>query len=285
MGFGSGHLGQPSGFKAGFGEGGGFAPPSGFVWTNAQAEAYYDALVVANGGVEDLQDDYGLSLDQFRTAINTCFVSLNSLGALSLIKRWTPNIGNISATMCINAITPGTYNGIYTAGVSFSNSGLTFNGTSGEENSQFLGTNFTAFDNMGTSWFNVDYTITDYAALYSDTSATKIYCYKNPTTRYDAFPCSANYIASNIGSSAHFFTTTRVGQLMESYVDGVQVNNGAPSDTLTLPATTISIGGAHLGLGWFDGTIRHMMFHDGLTPTQATGIYNAILAFDTALGR
>lgn len=282
MGLGQGHIGQPLGFKAGFGEGGGFAPPSNLL--NANSIIYYDALVVANGGDIDTQTLYSVSLNNFKTYLSDMFNTLEDNGVYAKTKRWTPRLGGIGATQCINASNPGTYDGVYASGTTFSANGTAYDGITGAENTGFNGQLFNSVTDFGFSFWIVtenfiggggDVVFSNFPA------AASFYVYIDGLDRYLGYMNSVNYVGAAVNTG--FYTFTRVGATMTVYRNGVLVDTAMASDSLAFSTDVINM--AKYNTTYSEFSENNVLFHDGLDATETLDLYNTINTFNTALGR
>lgn len=77
---------------------------SGFVWTNVEAEAYYNAVTIANGGDIDTVALYGQTLDDTKQAIDDRVTSLKSADVFTKLVHDYPFFGGTADTHAINAV-------------------------------------------------------------------------------------------------------------------------------------------------------------------------------------
>lgn len=77
---------------------------SGFVWTNVEAEAYYNAVTIANGGDIDTVTLYGQTLDDTKQAIDKRVTDLKSALIFNKLVHDYPFFGGTSNTHAICAI-------------------------------------------------------------------------------------------------------------------------------------------------------------------------------------
>lgn len=80
-------------------------PPPPFEFSDVDAEAYYDALVVANGDFDIDASIYFLTLDELKITIEDTIVALKSAEIWNLLTRLYLFIGASEATHAINAKT------------------------------------------------------------------------------------------------------------------------------------------------------------------------------------
>jgi hypothetical protein len=104
-------------------------------FVNAQAQTYWNALTVANGGVEVDGSIYGISTCQLKQAIDTWFIDITIAGGA--FAAVYPYIGGTAATHAINAVNPGTYNLLFTGGTHTAQ-GTNFDGLSAFADTQYL---------------------------------------------------------------------------------------------------------------------------------------------------
>jgi len=104
-------------------------------FTNVQAQAYWNALTAANGGIEVDGTLYGISTCQLKQAIDTWFIDITIAGGTFVAVY--PYIGATAATHAINAVNPGTHNLLFTGGTHTAQ-GTNFNGTSNFADTQYL---------------------------------------------------------------------------------------------------------------------------------------------------
>jgi hypothetical protein len=256
---------------------------------------YYDALVVANGGVEDFHTYYGVSLATFKTTINTAYDALDTAGLTSKIKRWTPRIGSIAATQCINAINPGTYDGTFTGGVTFSTAGTVYDGVTGYEDTGFSQLDFIGVNDAGQS-FNLvaqSYSGTSYImGSKNDVPGTFmtnwIDSFAGSDYMYTAFGGSTNIDA--ILLSLGFFTYSRLSGdfKIQTYLNGALASNVSHNSSLGLQDYNQFIGcynDVGVPSNFASVTLRNECFHDKLTSQESLNLYNIMNALDTSLGR
>jgi hypothetical protein len=80
----------------------------GFVWVNPEAEAYYNAVTVANGGDVDTVSLYGQTLDDTKQAIDTRVTDLKTAGVFTKLVRDYPFFGGTADTHAINGMNAAT---------------------------------------------------------------------------------------------------------------------------------------------------------------------------------
>jgi hypothetical protein len=102
-------------------------PPPPFEFTDVDAEAYYDALVVANGDLDLDASIYFLSLDELKITIEDTILALKLADIWNLITRLYLFIGGSAATHAINAKT-GASELIYFNSPTHSAEGMILNG-------------------------------------------------------------------------------------------------------------------------------------------------------------
>ncbi len=292
MGLGNGHIGQPLGFKAGFGEGGGFAPPSGdSLLPNALANHfYYDKLVVGNGGVEDFNTYYGVSLATFKTAINTAFDSLDSTGLTAKIKRWTPRIGSIANTQRLNAISElTTYDGTFSGGITYSTSGASYDGTNGYENTNFPQDDYNNYNDCGVSFkmFSSNFAASDGVIGVVQNGVYTMIQTHFSTTLFWTFWSAPDWL-DNTAYSNGYWSYSRIGNTLYTYKDGVIVQSVAVGSIMLFQPDTLVVAARKVdgvNVSYSEVGLCQEVIHDGLTAQETEDLYDILLALDTSLGR
>jgi len=104
-------------------------------FVNIQAQAYWNALTAANGGLEVDGALYGISTCQLKQAIDTWFIDITIAGGAFVAVY--PYIGGTAATQAVNAVNPGTFNLLFIGGTHTS-LGTSFDGLSEFANTQYL---------------------------------------------------------------------------------------------------------------------------------------------------
>ena len=288
MGLNNGHIGQPRGFKSGFGSGGGFAPPlSDPLLPNPLANHfYYDKLVVANSGVQDFNTYYGVSLATFKTAINTAFDSFNSTGLISKIKRWTPRIGSIANTQRLNAISK--YDGTFAGGVTFSTAGAIFNGVNGYESTGYAQSEWGAITtNLGVSFMLVANSFSgDMTVMGANTLGTFTEIRHSGVVLYNYLGLPDFMDSTSV--ELKYYTYNRIAQTNTTYKNGIIANTNSGFTNNSLGAQGMLIGAMNTDgviSRYASCTLRNEVFHEGLTSQETLNLYNILNTFDTTLGR
>ena len=99
----------------------------GFVWVNSEAEAYYNAVTVANGGDVDTVTLYSQTLDDTKQAIDTRVTDLKTAGVFTKLVRDYPFFGGTADTHAINGMNAATEL-LYFGSPTHTNLGLVTNG-------------------------------------------------------------------------------------------------------------------------------------------------------------
>tara|TARA_R110000787_G_scaffold49859_4_gene119264 strand:- start:8734 stop:9582 length:849 start_codon:yes stop_codon:yes gene_type:complete len=268
------------------------AGTSGFSWSNATAEAYYNQLALVNGADIDSVSIYSITLDAMKTAINDHFVDLNTAGVLSRLTRYYPFIGATDATHAVEA-TNATSELIYVASPTQNSNGMSLNGTT-----QYANVNNDA---------SVDMTLNDTHMMFLIT---------NPLNGKIGMGCQINSSScvrwlmnnNNAGSWVTYSTsggstggagldsmdnTPVIGSRRSSSYSGLFVNGVEQTSIATtagaIPARPVYIGALNLnntGITYPSaGQVKSFSFGLGLDATQTTAFNTAIKNLQTALGR
>ena len=281
MGFNSVHLGHPSGFKAGFGEGGGFAPPSIWDWTSANAETYWNDLVAVSFDATI----YGVTELQYKQAINNLFVDgIDPIRAnlfYGLLFR-----GNSNAQKLIdiggNAIVPTIGNQ-----PTIQNSGYSFNGTTNYiDGNVVIGTLYpTNEHDFAFSSCKPNITVGGNYALYGVVNGAderSAIMFDGTSLTYLAHSNSSNPNYANVSDEGVYYgiqdgTTTTI--YMDKIEKAQALNALGVQGTIEEWIGAVNAG----GLAWaFKGQIGCLFRGHDITTTQANNLTDAWNTFVTA---
>ena len=81
-----------------------------YVFQNAQAEAYYNALVTAQGDELWINSLYSISINAYKQGLDNLFISGATDGWLARLKYWYLFQGSVGLANIINAVNVGTNN-------------------------------------------------------------------------------------------------------------------------------------------------------------------------------
>lgn len=267
---------------------------SAFVFTNVQAEAYYDALVIANGGDIDSNSIYSITLNVLKKGIDDFFVDGVSGGWVTKMDAMYLYIGATSATHAINGATPGTF-------------GLTFFGSpiqSALGFGQLNGTNQFAKTglipnitlNPNDYHFSADNTINspigEKAFMGVATSSVKRdVLFFSQASGFTLFQSHA--IASSVNDATSspdaFLVGTRISPTdLRMFRDGVQKDINMAAATGTFETSEVFLGARNV-LGtpslFSDFSFRFHSMGGGLTASHVTSLTTAFNALQATLGR
>ena len=105
-------------------------------WSTIKASTYWNALTVANGGVEVSGSIYGITTCTLKNAINDWFTSI-TIPSIAISAAYL-YIGATAATHAINAWNPGTYDLSFNGGVTYTSQGCVYNGITGYANTGLI---------------------------------------------------------------------------------------------------------------------------------------------------
>lgn len=261
---------------------------SGF--TDADAEAYYNALVVANGGDIDAMTLYGISLDALKSAIDDDFINNKADGVFSKLVHYWPYIGGTAATHAVDAITLDSLMTFVGAPIHGAN-GVTLNGTT-----QYINPN----NNPNVDAFKDDNhlmqlyigTDTSYAAGCRDGVTSKSLWMAESGGNKLTDNTNAGSIRINVPNVVKnkVMISTRINvNRVDLYLDGLSIGNSTANNGAGSMSTRPTYFGARNLDGVADvyslGDIRSSSVGLGLIASEALGFTDNIKALQTALGR
>jgi hypothetical protein len=233
-------------------------------------------------------------------ATNTLFTELKSCGIYSKLTAFYPFLGGVANSTAINAKDPSLYFVQWFGGLTHNMSGVTGNGTNGYGNTLIPNTGFTNNSIHQTIFQNTENTPLDTEEILAGIGSTE------PTfqigTNFTSgspdgwfYRIGRNAVAvrgTYSGSVADCYTITRNGNNNEVlYKGGVLLNSNAGSSytnsaTLRTPYLfNFNLGGAPYSNGYANQRLAFATWGSGLDATEALCLYNAIIAFNTTLGR
>tara|TARA_R110000823_G_scaffold44083_3_gene114300 strand:- start:2754 stop:3602 length:849 start_codon:yes stop_codon:yes gene_type:complete len=260
----------------------------GFVWVNSEAEAYYNAVTVANGGDVDTVALYGQTLNDTKQAIDTRVTDLKSALIFNKLVHDYPFFGGTSNTHAICAIDyipELTYFGSPT----HSSLGMVLNGAG-------------QYASMNNSISNEVPSTTDWAiGIDLNSSTNKIMMGSRDATNIGAViryrlstligyatnsGLTVSPAISSIGDS--FLVLSQADELTARlYVDSLEISTSTSNGLL--PTTYPSFIGAWNNIGGVveacAGNVKFSFESAGLSPLQVTALEGINNTFQTFLGR
>lgn len=254
-------------------------------WTSANAEAYWNALISESFDATI----YGIEEEDFMIFLDDMFVSLNTAGVLTKIKRWTPRLGTTSATQSINAVNIGVFDGVFASGTTFDTDGVIFDGVTGYEDTGFDQLDFTAANNFGMSWKNViSGTDAKYIMGNNNTSGQFVSIFTAFGNKYFYNLATASWVFNDFRVDGKFYTVGHDGDSFDLYEDGVNIETlgsggGSFQGGENLYIGCVNIGG--VASDFASCKLRNEIFHDGLSAAESLALFTALDTFDTLIGR
>lgn len=266
-------------FKFGFGFGS--RGSSGFAFTNAKAETFWNSLIAEDPAI---YDQYGKTEIAFKQKLNEVFTIIDDAGALDKIKKWCPKIGNTLALHAINSVNPGTHTSAFPNSATFNIDYTGYDGINQYEATGFNENDFTANNNLsisfkvvGQAFQNGDYQISigNFVYCMVDNVAGGSYkCYLADSVQATSIP---------FGDGLGFFTFSSIGVNSNSWKDGVKFSDFNNNNRQALVANEIEF---MLGAGIYaEADMLHLIFAEGFTDEQCEAVNTAIQTLDTFLGR
>jgi hypothetical protein len=249
------------------------------------AQAFFDRVDTAGGT---------LSLTE-KNAVNTLVLKIKSDGIWTKMKAIYPMVG-ASAAACAQNLKSSSFTGSFTAGWTFSSSGVTGNGTSAYLNSNFIpSTNGLSYNDNHISFYSRTSAQAGATQFYEMGSTTSIssdlyslWTLRNTDTAgYDSGNFTSNRITFANTNGQGFYCGTALSSSSKYF------KNGINQATKTLSATSISSINVYIG-GFNDNNTttfysqKQCAFASmglGLTDTEASNFYTAVQSFQTTLSR
>ncbi len=250
---------------------------------DADATAFISRVTTAGGSLTTTE----------QTAIRTLVEDLKSNGTWTKMKAIYPMVG-ASAASCAQNLKSASFTGTFT-GCSFSNGGVTPNGTSG-----FMDTNFVPSTQMTYNSNTMSYysrTVTGNSGNIRDMGSGLTAGNDNLILIVNYPPNNANYYVvddpynfgfATGGTSAAFFaigttTDTTVRQFKNNTKIGTYTKTGS-----TLPAFNVYLGAINdNGTATLFNSLQcaFASMGDGLTDTEVSNFYSSVQTFQTTLNR
>jgi hypothetical protein len=222
-----------------------------------------------------------------QTAINTLVVDLKGYSIWSKMKALYPFVGGTSTTHKYNLKDPrdldAAYRLVFNGGWTHSSTGAKPNGTNGYADTKLnlLSNLLTTSGSFGTytrtnisqSGYEIAGSSNTYAVITRWVDNLSYYMYGH------GFQTVSNT------DSRGFFATNRLGSTnTEGYKNGVRVLNVAVA-TSSLPNSNFVLSSINGTTQFSSKELAFAYISDGLTPTEASNLYTAVQAFQTALSR
>jgi hypothetical protein len=235
--------------------------------------AFYNRVITAGGSLSTTE----------QTATEQLVKDLKAYGIWTKMKAIYPMVG-ASAAACAQNLKSSSFTGIFNGGVTYSSSGVAFNGLTGHMNSQLnASTNLSVTSLSFGGYTATTLNGTGYNGAYPPTylmMSFKSYnfCeyYRTDGTALDISGGIVGMVQANqLSTDSKIYTNNTIGK----------------SGTITmtsLPNQNMYVGAANNnGIATFfdNKLISYYYYADGLTDTQASNHYTAVQAFQTTLSR
>jgi len=234
----------------------------------------------------------GLTDNTQKNAINTLVISLKGYGLWIKMKAIYPIIGGTSFTHKWNLKDPRDLNIAYR--LIFTTTNHTSTGINLISGAGGVDTNLNPFTELVDSDNHMsNYCYTDNDGLYIDmgnVAAGTYYSLYNSFSNvfYSDNPNSSNRISVSNTISNGFYTSSRTSSVShKGYKNGASITSTAASMTGTFPNNQIGLlHAAGAGTPYTSNrTYNFFTIGSGLTDTDASNLYTAVLTFETTLGR
>lgn len=268
---------------------------SPYVFSNAQAKAYWNALTSANGS-EVQGAIYGITTNNLKRAIDVFFITGSASGWLSKMTGMYLYIGGSSNTHAVNAINPGTFNLTFVGSPTHSKSGFgALNGTTQYARTGIIPSTHLTTNNVHLSAYSkTNNTASSACYIGSRNSVVTqrvdiLYTIASSFNTFRSYDSSASSRADGtINATDKFIVGSRLTSTdTKLYINGVQdgantnVSGSVPNVEIYLGADN-NAGAADL----FSNYLYH--FHSvglGLSSAEQLSLYNADVVLNQTLGR
>jgi hypothetical protein len=253
---------------------------------DADAQAFFDRVTTAGGTLSATEQN----------AVNTLVIALKADGIWTKMKVIYPMVG-ASAAACAQNLKSSSFTGTFSSGWTFSNTGVTPNGTS-----SFMDTAFSPNVNL----INNNYHLSHYSRTQKTTgtevdigSAGSIpvlialdQFYAGAGKAFVAGDYNINVITNLTATNTRGFQVcTRTSQtLAKMFFNNNQIgSNLTTNNTNTLPVFSFSLGSSKNSFSvpqeFSSKQCAFASIGDGLTDTDASNFYTRVQAFQTTLSR
>jgi hypothetical protein len=265
---------------------------SGFSFSDSDAEAYYDALVTANGGDDiDTVAIYSIQLDALKQAIDNFFVALKVDSTYDEINEMYLYIGGDASTHAISGVTA-TSTLTYTGSPTHAAAGMNLNGTTQYGVLPSTANNYTTTNDSHMAMF-VDCT-NDKIAMGSRTAnGAETWLRSAAGLEWTAHRATATVGYATYAASSAQFSQVIIGSntgasAVKLYIDGTEVadggtNSGVIDSTYQPYIGSVNIAGSPNS--YTAGDVKFSSIGNGLTAAQVTTLTNAVKTLNTTLGR
>lgn len=263
---------------------------TGFTWSDADAEGYYDSLAVANGGDIDASLLYSIPLDDLKSLIDDSFINLKADGVYSSLGHWYPIIGGTAATHAISAISTLselTFVGSPTHGAS----GVTTNGSTQHIDTGTNPATFSASRYDGhISFWNKNIVNGLNAAGSRTTSAVSFWSRVLSSTTFGGALVGGATNGVSISPNEMFHANIVGNSVTDDrsiYQNGSTITNSAPSAGGDVSTTTVFSSWNNGGsvINKVTGDFIHGSLGSGMSDAEATDFNTTISNIQTTLGR
>ena len=292
MGFTIGHKGRNVGLDVGLGGAVMGNSNSTYVWTNADAETYYDALVTAQGDDLWINSIYGISINAYKQGLDNLFVSGASDGWFAKMIGMYLFQGSVVGANVINAFLPATNNLTAINSPTYDINGAVLNGTS-----QYFKTGISqnpdgTLNNLTYAIKTINVTSTgvdSYMGASNGITQRNQLVHQTTITSLSSYTTTEGAGKTSVNATRNTFllATRRASNDVEIYQDGVSIatdsgSGGTRSTYENYIGTQNNIG---VPTNYVDGTIQFASIGLGLTTAQQLSLYNAYTTFATLIGR
>ncbi len=209
------------------------------------------------------------------------------------MKAIYPFVGGSAASHKWNLKDPRDLNAAYrltfTTGWVHSSTGAKANGTSDYANTFFIPLSSGSQNNMSIGVYNRNNVDGTKASIGGENAGYVNFCFIIPRMSnlyYSAINTNSNGNVPNLDSTGFYLASRLTSSSFFSQKNNSQTtfsNNSNTPSSFSLYLSAINLAGT--GVYYSDNELSFGFIGDGLTSTEATNLYNAVQAYQTALGR
>jgi hypothetical protein len=250
------------------------------------AQAFFDRVTAAGGTLSETE----------QTAVNQLVLDMKNDGIWTKMKAIYPMVG-ASAAACAQNLKSSSFTGTFTAGFTFSSTGVLSNGSSDYMNTNFIpSTNSLAYNNNHISFYSRTSAASSASQFYEMGSGSNNLATDNYALFLRRAANNAAYDCAGFPENRLAFTNTNasgfyVGSGLVS--TGKIFKNKVSQASVTLTNKSISTKNVYicafnendLVVYYSNKECAFASMGDGLTDTEASDFYDAVQAFQTTLSR
>jgi hypothetical protein len=251
-------------------------PTPTFVF-DADASAFFSRVSTAGGTLSNTE----------KTAVNTLVLSMKSDGIWNSMLAIYPMVGASSASCSQNLKSSG-FTGTFSAGWTFSSTGVLPNGTSAYMDTSFVPVSNWTLSSQHISFYSRTNSQGDYdMGAYDATSASEVAILCKLSNLAYLSLGSGFESSSNLNGTGYYVASRTTNTLAKLFKNNSQIT-GSGAITTALTNKSISLSASNRDpspLGYGNKECAFSSIGTSLSDTDASNLYTAVQAFNTTLSR